>query len=194
MEKYYIVADTHIGGPHPKTVSALEIMELRDKHGDHAILVGDILDGSNCKKSRWESYSTIYDTLKLMYKDDYVIGNHCFCFPQSWPDKYYVIKNGIFFTHPLYKYSDDQLNKWRKKRGRSSMYRFLIGLKHKTVPLLGRESKLGKDSLSRALLDLEANNCHTFVCGHYHVSEVVDYTAEGKRIVILPRGLTEIEL
>jgi L-rhamnose isomerase len=40
----------------------------------------------------------------------------------------------------------------------------------------------------------KAFNCTTYICGHFHPQQIVDKKVDGIRILILPKGRTEIEL
>lgn len=49
-------------------------------------------------------------------------------------------------------------------------------------------------NIDRALELMEMYNAKTLVCGHFHVSQKIDMLVEGKRIIVLPQGVHEVEL
>jgi hypothetical protein len=54
--------------------------------------------------------------------------------------------------------------------------------------------KVGKRDVRKLLEAAKAHDATTIVCGHIHPREVFDKTYDGIRVIVVPRGITQIDI
>lgn len=189
--KYMLVADTHL-------FSKYEVPNIRQKvldlpANENTIFLGDIVDLSCCDKKNLDRARAVEKDLILKHRLNYIDGNHN---PRT-VFGYYKIKGDILFTHgdidadpvkwPKYrkKHLEKQGAGWFKKL-------FIMNTVSLFNELVGGKPKI--EFFQRAAKRAKANNCHTYVGAHFHPKQLIDVKYDGIRIVVVPQGITEVEL
>lgn len=186
MKKYKIYADTHLMSP----IEILVEEVINEPKDPNTIFLGDIIDAANCKKSEVHLAKKAMDDLILRHGENYISGNHSRNF-LCYKD---LVKDGVVFTHGDL---EADFDKWAKYRfepwGASNFKRtFIIPFIREAEKIVNRRPK---ESFLEAAAKLALNkDCHTYVCGHFHPDKLIDTVYKGIRIVIVPRGITQIAL
>lgn len=187
--KYTLVADTHL-------YSKYEVPGIRQKVLDlpasrETVLLGDVVDRTCCDKKNIEIATQKHKQLTNLHRDNYLDGNH----ESMQPRATCLTMNGILFTH-----GDDEANptKWRKYREKHKLGAGIVK-KLFIMPFVSLFNELvgGKpkaEFFERAASRTKFNRCHTYVCGHLHPKKLIDIKYDGVRIIVVPQGITEIEL
>ena len=181
--KYTVASDIHFFGADP-----LENITLPSE----AILTGDIVDLKNCHYKDLQSATNYYRKLKEIYGERYLNGNHeC----QKDADKPYII-NGIGFIHGdsiAYGYVESQ-NVRSKKIGAGIIERWF----KKKFSQGRRLTDFTESDLNKYVVELRrffyAYKVHTLVMGHIHPNKLIDAKLPFGRVIVVPRGITEIEI
>ena len=186
MTKYKIFADTHIFSP-------IEIMReetLAEPADRNTVFLGDIIDAANCKKSEVGFADDLMNVLMKRHRKNYISGNHS----RLGMSGSIMTQDGVVFTH-----GDLQANykKWSKYRSEpwgagEFKRRFIIPFIREAELIINR--KPSEDFLKAASDVARMFCCHTYVCGHFHHKELINISYNGIRIVIVPRGITNIDL
>lgn len=190
--KYKLVADIHIGSKYEIEEEVVrEVLGL--PASKETILLGDIVDRTCCHKKDLVNVVKIQAHLMRLHRDNYTDGNH----EANLPKAVGLTMNGILFTH-----GDDEANptKWRKYRadhklgGGAGLFKRIAIMPFISLfnELVGGKPK--EDFYKRAAFRAKANNCHTYVCGHFHPKKLIDIKYDGIRIIVVPQGITELEL
>lgn len=184
--KYKLYADTHLYSP----IEILRNEVLSEVQKEHVLFLGDIFDLANVAKDEIKKAQTTYAAFKSIHKGNYIDGNH----ERVSKLNQIIVKNGIVFAHGDMEANPDKWTEYRKKpHGASTFKRKVI------IPFIAeaeqiKNRKPKQDFLERASVLTKSNNCHTYICGHFHTKEQIDITYKGIRIIILKRGKTELEL
>lgn len=178
--KFKVYNDIHIFSSH-------EIKTIFDE-SKNVILNGDIVDLLNCKKSQVEEAKEKIAQLKSIYGVRYISGNHELGF---WNK--YNTRDGVLFIHGDYiLWGDEKSNKFRSQRPGSGWFK-----RHIAIPVIDafrpKSGKLSFDQIKSCIDLLKVEKCHTIVMGHLHYKEVIDLKGN-MRIIVLPRGMHEIEV
>eukprot|EP00027_Filamoeba_sp_ATCC50430_P003160 CAMPEP_0168556808 /NCGR_PEP_ID=MMETSP0413-20121227/9082_1 /TAXON_ID=136452 /ORGANISM="Filamoeba nolandi, Strain NC-AS-23-1" /LENGTH=172 /DNA_ID=CAMNT_0008587783 /DNA_START=44 /DNA_END=562 /DNA_ORIENTATION=- len=158
------------------------------------IYLGDNIDMANCLKSEIEKAQKEHDDLKSVYQERMVTGNHSRTLPIG---EYYIV-NGefgrVFCTH-----GDREANEeyWKAYRSKPKGAGFLK--RTFWVPALEIFEDIYDRSIHTEIFDrmasvAKSNNCTAYICGHFHPKEVIDVMHNDVRILVLPRGRTELDL
>ena len=182
--KYIVASDIHYFGADPfKTEKSIP---------QGAILLGDIVDLKNCDYNKLQSATTYYNRLKELMGDRYVTGNHE---AQSDIEKPYVI-NGIAFFHgdSICYGMEESILQRSKKHGAGVIERWF-----KKKFSQGRKlNDFTENDLSKYVLGLRRAffdyKVHTIVMGHIHPNKLIDAKLPFGRVIVVPRGITEIEI
>jgi len=183
--KYKIYADCHLGSP-------IEIKPdgLFDPSGN-TILLGDIVDLANCENKMVEYYNNLRHQFIRIHKDNYIDGNHerIYSFTNN-----FVIKNNIIFAHGDLEANFEKWVKYRQKSHGAGWFKrkFIIPFIREAEEIINRKPK--EEFLLGAWNLAKLSKCTTYVCGHFHPKEKIDIFYRGVRIIIVPRGMTELEL
>lgn len=182
MTLYNIYTDLHLFGPY---ATKDKIEKLRN-----TILLGDIIDAANAKTKEVPAAKAKIKELTDLFGLKYVYGNHELEGVRN--NKY--IENGVYFTHGDLESNYDKWFVYRFKKAGAGW------LKRNIWSRLVNEFEDEIERNPRTTFLIEAaraakiHGCHTYVCGHLHPKKLVDVTYNGIRIVVLPRGLTVINL
>ncbi len=181
--KFKFIADTHCGAPH-ECMSIEEICNNKD-----AYLLGDIIDAANVPKKKVSMWRSKQRLITQLFKSRYIFGNHeCLT-----PIVYYKKVDNILMCHGhTLNWTRKKVIKWEnKKAGRSKLSYFFYRFKHLVVNR-GKKMKFNKKLFDKCIAEMTIWDCDTIVMGHFHREG--DFSYQGKRIIFLKRGLTEIEL
>jgi hypothetical protein len=195
--RYIIYTDIHCGSP----IELMNVDELvsgivQDVAAGHQVIdIGDNIDLANCHKRDLSKHNAAYASLfgydKRSDKYFKIDGNH----ERMKTGFQYTTSNDVCFTHGDFeKWGKKKAIKYRsKKRGASAFKRKFI------VPLIEWAEKFGvnratKKFKRRAVKVAKSLGCHTYVCGHIHPKEKLDFNYDGVRIIVMPRGRSELEL
>lgn len=181
MTLYSLITDLHLFGPYARKDSI--------EKTKNTILLGDIVEGANCKKSDVPRVEEKIRLLTLLFGDKYIYGNH----EREGIKNNHYIENGIYFTHGDLESNYDKWMEYRfKKKGAGWFKRNIWSKIVNEFDELEREPKT--NFLIEASHAAKIHGCHTYVCGHLHPKKLIDVTYGGVRIVIVPRGHTLINL
>lgn len=189
--KYMPVADTHL-------FSKYEVPNIRQKvldlpANENTILLGDIVDLSCCDKKNLDRARAVERDLLLKHGTNYLDGNH----DPEYPIGTFKIINGIYFSHGDIDANPIKWSKYRrnhlKNQGAGWFKKlFIMNTVSLFNELVGGKPKL--DFFVRASHEAKKYNCHTYVGAHFHPKQLIDVNYDGIRIVVVPQGITEIEL
>ena len=182
MKKIFtIITDTHEGSFNPCLVSDEEYKK------PNVIVLGDI-DLKRCLKKDVKKVQSKIDWIKSLGVP-YVCSNHEG--EQGLPLFYFDEETKTIFSHGCHlkknaeKYLKDCHTTWE---GSSYLMHILTGMASKFIHLV----PFTKDDAKRASDFAKIYGAKNIVLGHWHVS--YDENVNGVRVVVLPRGLTTIEL
>ena len=180
--KYIVASDIHYFGADP-----LDIVLPKE-----AILTGDIVDLKNCHYKELQSATNAYRKLKEIYGERYLNGNHE---AQSDIEKPYI-ENGIAFFHgdSICYGMEESILQRSKKHGAGVIERWF-----KKKFSQGRKlNDFTENDLSKYVLGLRraffGYQVHTIVIGHIHPNKLIDAKLPFGRVIVVPRGITEIEI
>lgn len=189
--KFIIHADYHIGAPNEIDSGPI----FNDFDSEHkVILLGDIIDLANCKKS---DVAYLYSQIVLLTKafgDQYVYGNHSRMGLRN--RNYYAQSetNKILFTHGDIEANYDRWKEYRLKPHGASWFKRNI-----VVPFIEKfesihDRKLRDRFIRAAAKEAKDSGCNVYVCGHFHPKKIETIIYDDIRIIVVPRGRTELEL
>ena len=179
---YNCVADLHLH-------SAYE-MELEQSvwASENLILLADIVDKKNTLKKNINKAQTTIEQLKLLGVP-YVSSNHEG--EQGLPDFYKDEETKVLFTHGhlvkanAEKYIKDSHTNWEG----CSLFKYLLKGTYNRLPRL---VPFSVDDARRASDLATSFGCTTICLGHYHTIKTFDEHILGVRVVVVPRGLTQV--
>jgi len=187
METYFIYSDLHIG--HPYEIITEFIFTK------NTVFLGDNFDIKNALKS--EVSKTIEkrnNTIKKIKEVGgiYVAGNHSL---KNLEDCV-TLRNKILFLHgDIIGYGEERAKKFRSKGnpGKSWLYRLWLDI---IMNKLGINSTpwIRNKWIKKAVEMAKVYKCNTVCMGHFHPKKLFDKKINKIRIVVLPRGKTEIKL
>lgn len=188
--------DTHIGGP-------LEIFKsevISEPPKKHLYLGGDIVELRNSPFEDLASNYALYHSLKAIHGENYIDGNHD---SVELKNQFVIgtsddtgLRFGIFHsdieTNP-----DRYWDQRRDKHGASKFKRKFI------VPAIEwaeqfRSDKLKDDFIERVLEQMVTHDLDYFIGGHKHppkmLKKAIDHRNKVRKIIICPRGCTDLDL
>jgi len=187
--RFLVVTDLHRGMKHQKDYN---LEQIRNFNG-LKINLSDNFDAKNALKK---------DILDLAWKDREltalcnvkVQGNHeGITFQRDLPEFYFNGETKTLFTHGhilkknYEKYRIDCQTAWK---GTDWMTHYWKGIFNSMFRMV----HFNQYNVDRALELMEMYGANTICVGHFHPSETIDMTVEGKRIIVLSQGVHEIEL
>lgn len=177
---FKIYNDIHLFAPH--------VLNVEFDYSSNVILNGDIVDLVNCKKKDVEKAESFITHLVGIYGSRYVSGNH------DPHDYMYYKQNGVLFEHGDYIFwGSEKANKFRAKRPGAGWLRRNLG-----VPLANtvrpKYRELSDLEINRCMDSMHVHTCHTIVLGHKHFDKIIDIKVKEFRIIVLPRGVHEIDI
>lgn len=185
---YTFISDLHEGAPNELQGYAYPYQPQNDKE----YYVGDNIDMTNCKKSKVKFYQDKLNKLKQFYGDRLITGNHE---AQRDTDRLVIIKPGIAVMH-----GDDIFwgrNKSAEYRQKDHGAGFLKrGLWVNALEAIeqGYDRKVSDQDLNRFSAICDTFGVHTIIVGHLHPTKQLDIDHNGKKLIVLKRGITTLAL
>lgn len=181
MRKFKFFTDVHEFGCYA--------MDCVWEFGKDCYYLGDNVDLACCSYEDVKKAKKRLRFFKKKFGKRYISGNHEL-------EKANVLKVGkVLMAHGDYIFWPKvQADNYRaRKPGINAFLQFVVWLTVGKV-LATRSWGISRLARHRAFKLAKQHGCHTVVCGHWHPKELQDITHKGVRIVVLPRGKTEIEL
>lgn len=184
--KYILYADLHLYSP----IEMLRKEVSYQPPAPNVKLLGDIVDESNAAYSDVKNAETLHWLLKGTHGTNYIDGNHE---RESLYDQI-IVENGIVFAHGDMQANPSKWLQYRAKPHGAGFFKrkFIIPFIREAEEIINRKPK--PEFLERAYKLAKIHGCHTYVGAHFHPKELIDISYKDIRIVIVPRGKTEIEL
>lgn len=182
--KIKIATDVHLFGADPSKVSLDELFKC-----DY--LIGDIVDLKNTKEKSLNKALNVFKTLKDHFKARYITGNH-----ECQKDKDIgVIYNGCLLIH------GDRFFNGSTLSTQSRMHTLGAGMwKRLGKKLFSKARKfydlheLTDEVLVRIDQEAVEFGVTKVICGHKHPKGIQVIDRSWGKLIILPRGISEIEL
>lgn len=183
--KLSLIADTHLFAPNEMKV---------DFNGENQneYLLGDIVDLANCKKKEVDKAYLEYKKLKDIYGRRFLCGNHERI---SVTNDLISPKDGVILAHGDFEsWGHEKAFEYRSKPHGAGAFKrkFVVGMVEAFEKSVGRD--LDQKFIEAAVKLAKDYGCHTYIAGHLHPKEMIDIIADGIRIIIVPRGKTEVEI
>ena len=181
MKKYKFFNDIHKFGCYE--------IDCQLEFGEDCYYLGDNIDLSCCKKSDVFRALECLEYYKEQFKGRFVSGNH------ELGAVNHLKVDDILMTHGDYIFWPKiQADAYRNRNvGMSPAMRFLVWLSVGEA-LSIRNWEISRLMKHRAFKLAKKHKCTTIVMGHWHPRTIQDFTYKGIRVIVLPRGKTEIEL
>jgi predicted phosphodiesterase len=187
------INDLHIHGP-LETHSLSQLIESIRSSPYPVYLLGDVIDLKNCRKQDVGRAKDAIMELQLL--TSYVGGNHCLGYGDL--PNYLLINGGtVFLTHGHLYVNAEKYSKWtleHKEAGAGFFKRHLI------TPLIDklRRFKEVKPNSELAenvrILKIQYPKLTHFIMGHTHSPETVTTLIHGVTVILLKRGINDVEL
>jgi len=180
--KLRIYTDTHLFSPMRDITSINKI--------EKSYFIGDIVDLANVKKKDYKNAMLNYSHLKPNSKG-WIDGNHE---RVSITNDVIRIENTLLVHGDFEAWGDKRAIKYRSKKHTAGWFKRNIW-----VRALKNFEKLVKHVPKKKMIDrlvshAKFRNCDTIICGHRHPRTTYDKMNEGVRVVVLKRGLSEIDV
>ena len=192
--KYRIYNDIHCG-------SSIELMGnkkfldlvLEDELMENGIPIylGDNLDLAGCSKDMVEELVQDYLYHQRLFANRFIDGNH----ERMTIVPSYYIDEGVIFSHGDFeKWGDKKAIKYRSKSHGASKFKQKF-----IIPTIEWAEQFGVNRATKKFKKAAAqlakeNSCHTYVCGHIHPKEKLDFIFDDIRIIVLPRGVNFLKI
>ena len=188
-----LINDLHIFGP-LQTHSLSQLIEIIKTSPYPVYLLGDVIDLKNCRK---QDVGRAKDAiLELLLFAHYIGGNHCLGYGKLV--NYLLINNGtVFLTHGHLYVNAEKYSKWtleHKEAGAGFFKRYII------TPLIDklRRFKEVKPNSELAenvrILKIQYPKLTHFIMGHTHAPETVTERIHGVTVILLKRGINDVDL
>lgn len=191
--KFIIHADYHIGAPNGIAIKPI-LADIFVKDNSNTILLGDIVDLANCEKRNVDRLKLFLDWLVTSFKSRYVFGNHERMGLRN--RNYYAQSetNKILFTHGDLEANYDRWKEYRLKPHGASWFKRNI-----VVPFIEKfesihDRKLRDRFIRAAVKEAKDSGCNVYVAAHFHPKKIETIIYDNVKIIVVPRGRTELEL
>ena len=187
--KYKIFSDLHKYSP-------IEI-DYKDMFSpqDNYVYLGDNIDLANCSRSDINKAKNDIEILKKAYGPRFCSGNHCL---SNIAEKFIGKAKDdslILFEHgDISLWGSKRSFKYRSKNPGAGWFKrtFLVRITHFLRQFT--VNRLNKKAKERIYNICKVWHCDTYVCGHKHPKELMDIRYKDIRIIVVPRGVTEIDV
>jgi predicted phosphodiesterase len=178
--KITIVTDLHVGNK--KAEMPLPAKELLLNPSTY--LTGDIIDLARCEKNELDKYMKLATELhEGTCKGRYLSGNH-----EGWhiPTNDIIIGN-VLLTHGDLAVDSAKWSDYRNKElGRGSgFFQWVIDKRY---------GHISKDEARLLAEYSKSRHCNVCISGHVHPKKIFDEMVDGVRVIVLPRGVTTLEV
>lgn len=193
--KFNVIADTHYFGADPVKEDFSQLLKKIDDYFSKTIILGDFIDLKNCEKKKLHEAKSLFKLYKDSMGAKYLNGNHECQQDIDVP----LVTLGIGFMHGD-RIFNGFLGHIESRRhpldGAGKFQRLLKGAFSKLRNVVEwNDDKLDREDVKYEISKIAKEyGLHTIVCGHCHPSHVIDRMVEGIRIIIVPRGITTLEL
>jgi len=190
--KKIIYCDTHYMGAYPV---GDPYSRRPSEFGKNVMYLGDIWDFSGARKTKKKKMSNDYNIFLQQCSDTGTVtvrGNHCCVYGLEQP---YQHKEGkVLYIHGHRAiYSRKSVDHWENKKGGKGFFRYwAIVAKNTFAAAIGHG--VNKETLQKFAKFAEARGCDTIVVGHKHPKKLVDIMVGFTRVIVCPRGRTEIDV
>lgn len=191
-KEYTIYSDLHIGGQVEKN----PFKDNKIKFTKNTVFLGDNFDLENSLHRRLEEVCNLRKEIaSKVFKAEgiFIDGNHELCPIKK--EESFVVRDRILFLHgDLISWGLRRAQKWRttKKMGKGEVYWGLLKIARDFYPK--HKDDLPNKKIDRAVKLAKEFNCHTMVVGHFHPRNLTVIKKDGVRIVVVPNGISKIEL
>lgn len=178
--KYTFVTDTHWYAPN----------EIDVKIFNDDILLGDIFDLKNCKKSDVEIVKKrILATDRHYLKDNHDAIDGKVSDPELIPNTEIAICGGsqIFWD-------EDRLHDYTNKEHGAGFLKRQIWVRMLMIASRFVSDKISDKAMDRAVKIAKGLGAKVVVCGHKHPNKVLTRIQNGVTLYVLPRGKTTLDL
>ena len=181
MKKFVFFADIHKYGCYA--------IDCELEYHKDSYYLGDNIDLACCAHEDVFRAQEELAEIKEKFGDRYISGNH-----ELEPGNHVKVGN-VLLTHGDYVlWPKAQADAYRaRKPGIGPLARFLVWLSVGKLLAL-RDWKISRLGRHRCFKLAKEYGCDTIVIGHWHPLTIKDFTFKGIRIIVLPRGRTELEL
>lgn len=153
------------------------------------VILGDYIDFRNARKEDEEEMVRLYNMTKAHFGPRYLSGNHC-CFGDR--DVPLQIKNILFMHGDSLVYGRAKSEERRSEEPFATPFkRFWKKWASKIGSKLPTIVRIKPDEIAHLRMEYHFD---TIVMGHIHPRKMKDVRINGVRVLVLPRGVTEIEL
>lgn len=188
MTKFIIYNDVHLYGPHSLNVEIDTYVE-----GAITVYLGDNIDMNHVKKKDIPEAMKKLKNCWEYFAERFCPGNHEL---DMVPGHRSYVTNGICFEHGDYLFwGEERRAKYmaKKKPGANWFMRMFIIATFDSLRKFW-PARYDDDFKERAWARATLLTCHTIVMGHKHPTKKADFSYDGVRIIVLPRGRNELEL
>lgn len=184
-------ADFHIGAPNQ--LEGYGPQNLDPSNFDEWVL-GDVYDLVNTKKSLVEAAEAEFKKMRALYGRRYITGNHEAQGDYDhfeWVDE----EKRIAVMHGDYIFwGNEKSMKYRRKSHGAGFLKRLLWVNAVEAFEAGYDRQLKEDDLDRFVKFCKLNQIKTLIVGHLHPSKPIDFMRDGRRLIVLKRGTTMIDL
>lgn len=189
MTTLKIATDVHLYGPH-------QLYDPRDMAIDHCdYLIGDIVDMWGVEKKKINEAADKIEYLNNIYLSRYIKGNHEML-PREIELQIITVNHmKVLLCHghiPLWGREKSDL--WMGQDiGAGCFKRSMTWIYSKFRGTFGG-LKVSDSNLKKLSDYAKMHKCQTIIIGHHHPKETYQNTHKGIKIIILKRGITDVEL
>jgi UDP-2,3-diacylglucosamine pyrophosphatase LpxH len=187
--KFLVITDLHQGMKHQKDY---DLEQIRNFNG-LKINLADCVDYKNCLKKDLLNLAWLDRELTACCNVKVQSNHEGTTYQNDLPEFYFHGETKTLFCHGhqlkknYEKYRIDCQTEWK---GTDAVTHYWKGIFNSMFRMV----HFNQYNVDRACELMEMFNANTLVCGHFHPSETIDMTVEGKRIIVLSQGVHEINL
>lgn len=176
---------------HELATNAIKTDVLKVQAAPNVRLIGDIIDGANCKKSEVSKAIDFMNILKARHGDNYIFGNHE---RQGMPAPCYIKLENAVLAHGDLEANFQKWLEYRNKAMGASFFKrgIIVNAIEAAEKIIHRTPKV--EFLDNAAQIARYHGVKTYICGHFHPDSKIEVEHQGVKIIILPRGRNEIEI
>ena len=179
LQAITVWTDTHLFAPNEIPLDA----------GPGDVLIGDIVDLANCSKRDVLLAKQVL--MDLCKSGVYIFGNHE---RQGVVGQIFHVINRTAFAHGDLQSNPEKWMDYRNKPHGAGWFKRVVIVHAIELAEKVLERPMRKEFLERASKLAKALNCDTYVCGHFHPKSRMETTFDGIKIVVLPRGRSEVDI
>lgn len=190
--RFSVWTDVHMYAPNSLFKTPEEFLSRLNPKDPNEYMLGDVVDLANCKNKDVEEAGKARLRLKEVYGKRWIDGNHCRI---SRTNDLIFPKAGVVMAHGDFEsWGAEKAIEYRSKPHGAGLFKrkLLVRAIEAYEKSVGRT--LDQQFIENAVKLAKSHGCHTYVAGHLHPKEIIDIVADSIRIIIVPRGKTEIEI